>query len=228
MQVIFIPGLLCTKRVWGKLNNIRKKFSCYDADLDIKKVNSIDAMAQSIINNIVCDEIGLIGISMGGYVALDLALKLPDKVKKLVLINTTAAAVDPVTIPYRNKGIQLAENNDIESLLALSAGICYLNPRPEWIMLEREMAYEVGTTAYVKQQQAIINRKSYTNALKDIHADTLVITGRNDQVINYEDSLVLFKDINKSSLLILNECGHLSTIEQSDQVAHVACEFMGT
>lgn len=54
------------------------------------------------------------------------------------------------------------------------------------------MALEVGAEAYVKQQRAIMNRKNYSTSLKNITTETLIISGKQDQIIPYQDSLILF------------------------------------
>src|SRR5690606_10080293 len=113
----------------------------------------------------------LIGISMGGYVAIDVALKLGKQVKKLVLINTTSNSVNPDTLNDRKRGIELAQQNKLEQILKLSEGFCYFKPQAKWINLEIEMAREVGRDAYIRQQKAIMYRKKYTNDLSEIESD---------------------------------------------------------
>jgi len=93
-------------------------------------------------------------------------------------------------------------------------------------MLEKEMATQIGSDAYIKQQLSIINRPNYSDLIKNIQAKTLIISGKNDQVIPYSDSIFMFEQIPESSLILLNECGHLSTLEKESFVFNVVNEFL--
>ena len=224
MKVFFIPGLLCTDQIWGPVNNIRKKYECYDAD--VVNFNTIEKMSEALINSMPSDNVSIIGISMGGYVAIDAALKLGDKLKKLILINTTPNSVNLATIQERKKAIQMAEKGAFNEVLALSNGVCYYKPKDEWLLLEKIMAKEIGPGAYINQQQAIINRKNYSHLIKKIAVDTLIIAGKNDEVIPFQDSITMLKEITNSSLLLLNACGHLATIEKGNVVLDCILNFL--
>lgn len=224
MNIIFIPGLLSTSLIWGETNAIRHNWDCYDAA--ITGFDRIEKLSESIIQNFPTGDIALIGISMGGYIAMDVALNTADRIKKLVLINTTPNSVNKITIPDREKAIKFAEIGDMASILKMSQGACYYQPKQEWILLEKKMADETGCSAYIKQQQAIIHRKNYSPLLKNILCETLIISGKEDKIAPYQDSIFMFEDIKKSNLILLSECGHLSTLEKGDIVAKEIINFL--
>jgi pimeloyl-ACP methyl ester carboxylesterase len=224
MKIFFIPGLLCTNQIWGPVNNIRSKYDCHDAD--VISFNTIEKMSDALINSMPSGEVAIVGISMGGYVAIDAALKLGNKLKKLILINTTSNSVNKVTVQEREKAMQMAENGFFKEILANTKGICYYKPKEEWMLLEERMANEAGAKAYIRQQQAIIDRKNYSNLIKHISADTLIIAGKNDKVVPYQDSLFMAEEIKNASLILLNACGHLSTIEKGDIVLDFIQDFL--
>src|SRR6185437_4030301 len=123
MNIIFIPGLLSTNLIWGETNSIRQHWDCYDAA--ITDFNRIEKLSESIIQNLPTGNITLIGISMGGYIAMDVVLNAADRIKKLVLINTTSNSVNKITIPDREKSIKFAEMGDMASILKMAKGACY-------------------------------------------------------------------------------------------------------
>jgi pimeloyl-ACP methyl ester carboxylesterase len=225
MEIIFIPGLLCTNQIWGKLNAIRNQYKCHDAD--VLQFDSIEKISDNIITHLPQDDITVIGISMGGYVAIDLALKIKNKINKLILINTTYDSVNLDTIPDRMKCIELAKNGMLDNILRMNAGYCYFKPKSEWIALEKEMAKQVGSDAYIKQQHAIINRQNYSESIKNITCETLIIAGKNDPITPYRDSIYMFEQISSSHLLALNECGHLATLEKGNIVLNAVNLFLG-
>lgn len=224
MNIIFIPGLLCTHEVWGQTNTLRDKHTCYDAN--VIDFSSIEDMSDNLLKHLPSNDVVLIGISMGGYVAIDAAIKAKDKIKKLILINATANSVDPATITERKKAIKFAMQGRLMDILAMSNGICYFNPKKEWILLEKEMGKKIGTQGYINQQTAILNRKNYTSELENITADTLIISGKADKIIPTKDAIDMCDKIKKSSLFLLSECGHLATLEKSDVVANIIEKFI--
>ncbi|HSW93319.1 MAG TPA: alpha/beta hydrolase [Gammaproteobacteria bacterium] len=226
MKVFFIPGLLCTSHVWGMVNNIRNQYDCHDAN--VTSFDAIEKMSDTLINSMPSRDTVIIGISMGGYVAIDAALKLGEKLKKLILINTTPNAVNQATIPERRKAMRLAEQGAFKEIVAMSKGVCYYNPKKEWMLLEEKMAYDIGQQAYLNQQKAIINRKNYSDLIKNIVADTLIISGKNDKVTPFQDSFFMAEQINNSNLILLNKCGHLSTLEKGNVVEDCIKIFLET
>lgn len=224
MQIVLIPGLICTNQVWGKLNNIREKYKCIDAD--VTRFDSIEKTSANIISQLPHDEITAIGISMGGYIAIDMALKAEIKIKKLILINTTCKSVNLDTVNDRMKSIELAKNGNLDKIIEMNKGACYFKARDEWLILEKEMAKHVGPDAYIKQQLSIINRPNYSALLKNIRAKTLIISGKNDQITPYRDSIYMFEQIPQSSLILLDECGHLSTLEKGNSVLNAVNGFL--
>lgn len=224
MKVVFIPGLLCTNKVWGELNSIREKYECVDAD--VYSFNSISEMSRALAKQFPNEKLVVLGMSMGGYVAIDLALQEPSLVKKLILINTTCCSVDSATIPVREKGIELAKKGMLTNVLKMNEGVCYYQPKAEWLSLEKEMAKEVGPEVYIRQQKAIISRNDYSESIKNINCDTLIFSSKEDKIFPFNNSVYMFENIPKSNLILLSECGHLSTLEKGNLVKSYILSFL--
>lgn len=223
MKIIFIPGLLCTNEVWGECRNLS---NVYDVEyILLDSIISIEDFSNQLINNLSeHKEVAVIGISLGGYIAIELAIKRPSWLKKLVLINTTANSVDSNSLQLRLSAIADAENNKFEKVINMAKGMCFYKPKKNWLELERKMAYEIGAKNYIKQQKAIISRKNNQNRLQFIHTNTLIISGKDDQIIPYTDSLKMFETIPEAQIKIFSKCGHLSTIEKSKEVySEISC-----
>ncbi|KTC87245.1 alpha/beta fold hydrolase [Legionella drozanskii] len=214
MKILFIPGLLCTSEVWGGLNLLRNDFDCFDAD--VSRNNSIFGMSEDTISMIAQEaenSIVAIGISMGGYVALNLALQHIRQIKMLVLINTSSHAVAPETVSNRLEMIEYVKEGRFSEVLKSSKGYCFFKTSKETDELEIRMGISVGADAYINQQTAIISREDLTNRLQEINIQTLIISGKNDQILPVEDSYEMFDLITDSKLVAYSNCGHLSTLE---------------
>ncbi len=225
MRLLFTPGLLSTKEIWGKLNLLRDSFE--SSDVDVYSFDSIVSMANAVEHSINKDEdYCVIGISMGGYVALELATRQLNWLKKLILINTSAKTVNPDSIPDRERAMELAKATGLKAVVSLHPGICFYEYTKEMAVLEERMAEEVGVEAYLRQQVAIINREAYTSKLNKVSAETLIITSPDDKVLPFEDSLELHRGIDCSILFSLSCCGHLPTLEKPDKTFSQVNSFL--
>jgi pimeloyl-ACP methyl ester carboxylesterase len=214
MEILFVPGLLSTPQVWGSLNDLRKSYRCHDAD--VTQYDDIERMADSICDqfkNETAEKI-VIGFSMGGYIALELVLKAKLNIKGLILMNTTAAPVNPLTIPDRMRAIELAKTGKFNQALAYSYDLCFYKHQKEWEDLLNIMGETVGIDAYVRQQNAIMTRKSLIKDIETIDIKTLIVSARYDKIVPYQDAMMMFDKIKHSSLAIIDDCGHIPMIEQ--------------
>jgi len=103
------------------------------------------------------ERVNVLGISMGGRIALELALSHPDRVGRLVLVSTSAAGRGKVTVSW-----------PIRLLLPL-----------KWAGLLRGK-YPQPRYAYLRQRRASTSYDA-TNRLGNIHAPTLILHGRRDR-----------------------------------------------
>jgi pimeloyl-ACP methyl ester carboxylesterase len=225
MKLVFIPGLLCTEAVWGGLNSLRKSSAC--VDMNINGYSSIEEVATRELGKLdQTESYCVIGISLGGYIALEIAARNLPQVKKLVLINTTYDVVNPATINDRKQAINLATQDGLDAVLNIAPGFCFYNKKREYLELERKMALETGAKNYITQQECILSRRSYLSDLNRIQANTLIITSKDDPVLPYTDSLTLFEKIPNSALTAFSGCGHLATIERSNETLMAVAGFI--
>jgi hypothetical protein len=80
------------------------------------------------------------------------------------------------------------------------------------------MAERIGCEGFLRQQTAILNRVDNRPGLADIACPTLVLTGRQDLLTPVEVHLEIAAAIPAATLVVLPNCGHLSTLEQPAMV----------
>jgi pimeloyl-ACP methyl ester carboxylesterase len=81
------------------------------------------------------------------------------------------------------------------------------------------MAERVGKDAYLRQQQAIMNRPDGREDLKRIAVPTLVLCGRDDQATPYALNAEIARLIPGAVFVAIERCGHLSTMEKPAEVS---------
>ena len=93
--------------------------------------------------------------------------------------------------------------------------------------LARTMALEAGAAQFERQQRAIMSRLDSRPHLASIGCPTLVLCGRDDAVTPVEVHDEMARGITKATLKVLDDCGHLSPLEQPEAVAFALRDWIG-
>jgi pimeloyl-ACP methyl ester carboxylesterase len=80
------------------------------------------------------------------------------------------------------------------------------------------MAERTGLEAYARQQAAIVSRRDFRPLLRHVDVSTLVLCGREDQITPLDCSEEMAAAIPGAELVVLDDCGHMSTLERPDAV----------
>ncbi|MDX5594858.1 alpha/beta hydrolase [Pseudovibrio sp. SPO723] len=212
--LVFVPGLACTAALFAP------QIVAF-ADQPIMVANtcekeSIAEIAEQLLNE-APERFALIGLSMGGYIALEVMRQAPDRVTRLALLSTNARADTPEQAEIRSKQIRIAAEGGYDKV-APSLYPAWVHPsRHEDYELKEtviEMAQDVGPEAFVRQQKAVMSRIDQRENLKAITCPTLVLVGTDDQVMPLDRAEEMHAAITSSALVTVPECGHLSTLEQ--------------
>jgi pimeloyl-ACP methyl ester carboxylesterase len=171
----------------------------------------------------------LAGHSMGGYIAFEIMRQAPDRIAKLALINTQARPETPEAMGRRRgaiAGIQAGGfDRGIDALYPL---LVHPSRRDDAALRKvvRDMAYDIGPEAYVRQLVAVMGRADSRPALAWIRCPTLVLTGDEDNTIPNSLAKEMADGIHGAKLTIIPHCGHLPQIEQPEAVADALVEWL--
>jgi pimeloyl-ACP methyl ester carboxylesterase len=80
------------------------------------------------------------------------------------------------------------------------------------------MTMRVGREAFIRQQIAILGRPDSRPGLSRIQVPTLVLCGRQDMATPVEAAREIAADIDGARLVVIEACGHLSTLERPEAV----------
>lgn len=218
--VLFLPGLLEDADAFeAQIAKLRKRVRCSVADLTAR--DSIAALADDALRQAPEGPLALVGHSMGGYVALEILRKAPQRVERLALLNTHARPDSEEATQNRRSLMALAKTD-------FPAVVDALMPR---LMTEAhqsdeslrgiilEMALGVGKEGFARQETAIIGRIDSRPHLAAIRCPTLVVAARHDQLMPLAILEELASGIPGSHFEVVEESGHMSTLEQPEKVA---------
>ncbi len=229
--LVLVPGLLCDDRLWQP--QAERLADVADPVIaDVIGDGSMSEMARSVLEAAPsAGRFALAGLSMGGYVALEVMRVAPDRVARLALLDTSARADTPEQTAARRELIELAQNGRFDEVpRRLLPKVIH----PDRLDDERltstvfGMADAVGPEAFVRQEEAIIGRPDSRGLLAEIACPTLVLCGREDALTPlhlHEETASL---IPGSRLCVIEDCGHLSMLERPEAVAAALREWLET
>lgn len=163
----------------------------------------------------------LAGLSMGGYVALEILRRAPERVGRLCLLDTNAHADAPEAAELRRQLIEIAERGGFPKIAAMQYPKLVAPARLDDVDLQRRvraMADATGPAAFVRQQKAILTRPDSRPSLAAIACPTTVLVGAEDQLTPPEMAADMAARIPGARLVVVPEAGHLAPIEAPDAV----------
>jgi pimeloyl-ACP methyl ester carboxylesterase len=181
----------------------------------------VESLAADLLDRSPFAEFALAGLSMGGYVALEIMRQAPARVLKLALLDTNARQDTSEQSERRLVLIDLARRSRFAEVAKLLLPALVNRARshdPQIVGTIQTMARNVGVEAFYRQQSAIIGRIDSRPHLKAIRCPTLILCGHQDAITPPPLHQELADGIDGAWLVIIEDCGHLSTIEQPEEV----------
>lgn len=182
----------------------------------ISPLNDIGKIADEVLQN-APPKFALGGLSMGGIVAMEVWRKAPDRITRLALLDTNPRAELAEVANGRDAQMARAKAGELEHMMHEVFIPKYLtvpNEHPEIVKTCVDMAMAHGVENFVAQSLALRERPDQCEALKNVTVPTLVLCGRQDQLCPIERHELLADLIDDSRLVIVEDAGHLPTLEQ--------------
>jgi 3-oxoadipate enol-lactonase len=174
----------------------------------------------------------LCGLSLGGMTAMRVALRAPERVSAMALLDTSA---DPEAPGDRLQYRVLAE---IQRLVRLDRvvdpiverkmfGRTARREQPELVARGMEIVREKQPRAVYPALRAVFDRQSVAERLGEIRCPTLVLCGEEDEATAPDRSRRIAERIPGASLHMIARAGHCSVMEQPAEVEKLLIEFFG-
>lgn len=172
----------------------------------------------------------LLGISMGGQIALQIALDAPGQVTSLVLVNTFARLIVQGLAAH----LRLLQRRLLMPLLSMEkigeiiAGTLF--PRPEQrelFELARERWVQNDKPAYLASTRAAL-AFDVAARLGEIRCPTLIVAGENDPTVSMSHKEALQQGILGSQLVVVKDSGHATPLDQPEEFNRIVLEFLAS
>lgn len=174
----------------------------------------------------------VLGVSMGGYIAQELAIHHPGKVKSLILGCTSCGGKRAVLMSGErvkkftaNEGLTPAEILRKDMDIYFSDAFVARHPDKIQDFIDISLRYYQPADAFLRQFAAC-QRHDTGNRLSGIRAPVLLATGDDDPLVPFQNSLILKKLLPDSALAFFPHCRHAFFIEESVKFNRMVIEFI--
>ena len=226
-DLLILPGLLEDADAFEQvIAGLAEVATCKVADMT--RADTIAGLAKEALKQAPAGKFLLAGHSMGGYVALEILRQAPERVAALALLNTHARPDSPEATENRRRLMALADRdfpavaNDLLPRLMTPEHL----KDPALTGIVGAMALAIGPEAFKRQQRAIIGRIDSRPHLKDIRCRTLVVAARHDQLMPVALLQELADGIPGARLAVVEDSGHMASIEQPERVLELMREWV--
>ncbi len=227
--LILVPGVLCDADLY------RDQVPALAAHADVSitteqtRHDTLPAIARAILDA-APPRFALCGLSMGGIIAFEIMRQQPGRVSRLALLDTNARNILADERKVREGRMQLVANGHVDVMIGLQLSrFIPLTRLGDAALVDRvlKMVRRVGAATYLRQERALLQRVDSRPSLSAIACPTLVLCGREDAATPLAMSQEIAAAIPGAGLEIVEECGHLSTMEQPAAVNAALLRWLG-
>jgi len=222
-----IPGMMCDERIFApQIEELASNRLVHIAD--ISKHDNISDLAADVLSN-APPKFCLVGHSMGGIVAMEICAQDPSRIEKLVLIDTNPLAELEEVKLKREPQISDALSGKLVNVIRDEMKPNYLaSSENQDIILNicMEMALSLGPKVFINQSRALQTRADQQSNIQSINIPVLIMCGSEDKLCTVERHEMMHNMISNSELKIINNAGHMPTLEQPSETTEVLKEWL--
>ena len=231
-HLVLLPGLMCDAAVWQpQCDALRAVAHC--SVVDYASLSSLSAMAEHVLATAPAPHFALAGHSMGGRVAFEVMRLAPQRVTRLALLDTSHH-------PLAQGEAGAAETASRLALLAQARreGMRVMGRQWATPMVHPtrvgtplfdtvlDMVARCTPDIFAAQIEALLSRPDASPLLATIACPTLLLCGREDQWSPPSRHEFMRDAIGHATLVVLEHCGHMSTMEQPDAVSKALADWL--
>ncbi len=206
-----------------------------DSDLASGPYTTVDQAedAAAVLKALGISRAHVAGISMGGFIALELTLHHPDLIDKLILTSTSAGG--PTHVPpgpemlamlgRDRRGMDPGDLARQTYSQIMAPGFLDSHPAAMEHIVETARYRPQKAEAYLRQLQACMGHNA-SDRLGQIHAPTLVVHGEVDPLVPVENGRYLAQHIPGARLILYPNTGHIPIVERAEEYNRDVLAFL--
>ena len=232
--LLLLPGLMCDRAAWAaQIDALSDRFECVVPHYG--ELDSLDAMAGRVLREAPPGPLAVAGHSMGGRIAFEMWVQAPERIARLALLDTSYHPLPPGEEGERERAgrMVLLEIARTQGLRAMAREWAQGMVHPSRLTTPLfgavlDMFERGSVAAFAAQIEALLARRDATELLATISVPTLVLCGRDDGWSPPSRHEFMHACIPGSRLEVIDECGHMSTMEQPEHVNRALQAWLDT
>ena len=215
--LLMLPGMMCDARLFEpQIAAVSSSYTVIAMPLTGK--STVAELAQDILQN-APPRFALLGLSMGGIIAMEMIRQAPERISRLALLDTNHMADAPERKLIREQQIKRVEAGELRTIMRDEMKPNYLaegENRAAILDLCMAMAEALGPQVFIDQTIALQTRLDQSETLKKIQVPTLIACGEHDTLCPVEKHQLMHELVAGSRLCVIPGAGHLPTLEQPE------------
>ena len=226
-KLVFIPGLLLTSTFFSnQADALGEQYEI--AYADTTGLDTVTAMAERLLDEID-GNFTPIGLSMGGYITLELARLAPDRLDAMIVMDSAAHQDSEEKTKTRKALIEmsyLGKFKGVTRTLLPSLIATHHLKNDDLCQQIIDMAGRIGHENFVLQQKAIMSRRDQFDTLRSLDKASLFVVGDVDVLTPPEQVMAMADATRGSHFVEIANTGHLPPIESPKATNRVLAEFL--
>lgn len=225
--LVLVPGLMCNHHMWEHQYEALKDHMTVVV-ANTRKDVSIQDMATRILDT-VSGSFAIAGLSMGGYVTLEVLAQGADRVSHFALMDTNAHSDTDDALERRKQAIKLAEADKFQEVIntfipTILGDEALANETI--VNTVKLMAGEIGVAGFIRQSKAIMNRVDHMDNLQNYSQPSLILCGREDILTPPHKHYEITEQLPNADFQLLGNCGHMTPMERPNAVLSALINLM--
>ena len=222
-----VPGMMCDERIFSpQIEELSKNLEVTVAD--ISSFPTVRELASDLLKK-APKSFSLLGHSMGGIVAMEIYSQEPNRIEKLILMDTNPKAeLDEVKLKREPQIKDVREGKLLEVMRDEMKPNYLAESENKSSVLDvcMDMALSLGPDVFINQSRALQKRADQLKTIQSMNIPVLIMCGSEDKLCTVERHEMMHNMISDSDLKIINNAGHMPTLEQPRETTEVLKEWL--
>lgn len=239
--VVLLHSYLCSGEMWREqVPVLSQRYRVINVDLpghgrsgaidvEVTFADLIDDVC-AILDELRVDRAAWAGLSIGGMITLHAALERPERVSSILLLDTHAGGERRFAIvKYRalSVGVRLVGWRPfLPQILHLMFGRSTFHDRRDLVKEWAGKIAAMDVRSALLYLDLLVRRPRIVERLPSIRVPALVLVGREDRSLPLHLSVQIESGLADAELVIVERAGHLSALEQPDEVNRAMIDFL--